>query len=188
MARRSAEDRDQPRGRRARREANDTFLASAAPALDHGTLCDLFSYKSASFWDSWQAFAALPEHGQQSLSRSHSAAMLPVNKCATDHDSLHRIDPPIRNLLRQGHVRPVLRHIEDEVHKCVLRTRSPHAELQLILPSARDRMVAHGVAQYYGLSHRSQNTANNRRVTVLAASSRRRTRPRPRGTLVELLL
>lgn len=186
MARRCAEDRDQPRGRRARRAANDTLLASAAPALDQNALCELFSHNSASFWDSWQAFAALPERGQQTLSRNSSVANIVSSSNVCDCDSLRRIDAPIRNLLRQGHVQPVVRHIENEVHKCVLRTSSPRAELELVLPNARDRMVAHGVAQFYGLRHHSLNTTGNRRVIVLASPARRR--PRPKQTLIELLV
>jgi hypothetical protein len=171
MAKQSPAICERTRGRRNRRVANDTLLASAAPQLDTEALAELFAYTSSSFWESWQAFVALPDHDQASTALS--AAVTPcVTRRASGkpvdvlNESLHRIDPPIRSLLVQGHVEPLLRKIEEDI---VHLHADRKAVLELILPSARDRMVAHGVAQFYGLSHRSRNTPDMRRITVIRA-------------------
>jgi hypothetical protein len=189
MAKQSPAICERTRGRRNRRVANDTLLASAAPQLDADALAELFSYTSSSFWESWQAFVALPEHAQASAALTPAVQLPHVTHRASSkcvdvlHESLHRIDPLIRSLLVQGHVEPLLRKIEEDiVHLHTGRS----AELEFILPSARDRMVAHGVAQFYGLSHRSRNTPDMRRITVIRAGGHEDCR-RPTVRLADLV-
>jgi hypothetical protein len=186
MAKQSSPVCDRTRGRRNRRVANDALLASAAPPTDQDALVELFTHTSASFWDSWQEFLALPVHAQAASllaatsPRTTHVVDKPVN---SPHESLLRIDPPIRSLLSQGHVESLLRKIEEDV---VHLHADRRAELELALPSARDRMVAHGVAQFYGLSHRSWNTPDKRRVTVIRVDDKR-DRPKPTVRLADLV-
>lgn len=217
-------------GRRNRRAANDHLLESTAEALsgpralEPEALAELFSYTSPSFWDSWQAFAQLPEELQTNASQlalmpsrqsPSSSLRASANLCTTflsksssntlqpladSHGtkpvneevsqvvraSFERIDPPIRTLLQQGHVEPLLKQLELHIEELQSSTGS-HQQLELTLPNARDRMVAHGVAQFYGLHHRSHNTRDNGRVTILQAD-RTKSKKSPPVRLSDLVL
>jgi hypothetical protein len=163
-------DQDQPRGRRARRAAQDDILLGSQ-ALDSDELVELFTYQSPSFWQSWQAFSALPEEAQSALpSTSVSSPAFPLaqKQHTLRNDLLRRIDAPILSLLRQGHAEPLLRSLETSVRSVARLERS---ELTLVLPTARDRMLAHGVAQFYLLASVSVDDENmpgrKKRVTVI---------------------
>lgn len=149
---------DRTRGRRARREANDLLLSASGGAPSAADLTELFSYTSPSFWDSWQTFASLPE-------RAQSPAPAPAPR-ADPRDPLRRVDARLRPLLAQGFVEPLVRRIERDVRAL---GEGADGEITLMLESARDRAVAHGVASYYEMTHYSTDTPppESARVTVI---------------------
>lgn len=200
MARRheAPQDGNQPRGRRARREANDSLLAtSGSPdSLAPADLANLFSYTSPSFWGSWQAFAALPEAtragaGEEKRSRRRREAAADRGGGGSGaalrraEQALLRVEPGVRELLSQGFNEGLVRRLESDV-----RGLAVSGELCVELKSARDRAVAHGVSRYYGMKSRSFDTPppECRRVTVIRADEGNAERPRPQVQLADLVL
>lgn len=170
---RSPSDEPPPsRGRRARREANDTLLARSCGAsdLDSADLTELFSY-SPHPYSGWAVFVSLPESSrvlrappraciQPRAARPEKGAAAALRAAER---ALLRVEPGVRDLLSQGFNEGLVRKIESDV-----RGLEDEREVSYVLESARDRCVLHGCARYYGLKSRSFDR-ERRRVTVVKA-------------------
>lgn len=161
--------------RRMRRLHNDAQLALSAAEiagpLSAEDFKSLFETSSRSHFQrlserpnarAWASFVELDERAQaDALTSPHRARRTPAVE--SGRDALLRIDGKIRNLFKQrlGYVRPIVKDVEQRVVEL-----GPGASLSLRLPHATFRMVAHGVAQFYRLGHRSLGHGNDR-ITVI---------------------
>lgn len=145
--------------------------------VSHVDLRDLFERKSRSAWSAlsqdaesrriWDAFVDLDDDTQAGLLRAdHSVA-------------LHRVNRRLRFLIKEraDFVTPLVKRVEDAVVNL-----SPGHRVVLHMPLPVERLVAHGVAQFHHMGHRSFGVGKDR-ITVIHA--RRRVGP---ARLLDLLV
>lgn len=155
-------------------------MALAQAAIEHGDhpasmaeLKSLFSATSRSAWSHlcqdpdaaarWTAFVDMEEERQDAVLRHCTRGERDVNGAC---DALLRLDRRFRHLIKE---RPaLLRPWVEEVESKVV-SLPPGGTVSLRLPHALGRLVAHGVAQFYALGHRSVGTGEQR-VTVIRAT------------------
>lgn len=163
--------------RRQRRVHNDLALAQAA--VEHGAqpatmveLKALFSTTSHSAWSHlcqdkdaaavWRAFVEMEEEMQSVLLSEGEG-----RQKAIVSDALMRVDRRFRELIKErpALLKPWVEEVESKV-VCL----PPGGTVCLRLPHALGRLVAHGVAQFHALGHRSVGKGEER-VTVIHAKA-----------------
>lgn len=162
--------------RRLRRVANDSALHVAAAETgalptSRAELRSLFERSTRTSWTELSASAvaraAWAPFVDIDLDHLTTANTLPATSHTRnrhgDGGGLPRVDRRIRHVLkaRAGAVRPLVRQVEDSV---VDLRRGESVVLRLQDPLAR--LVAHGVAQFHGLAHRSSGIGLDRVLVV----------------------
>lgn len=164
--RRDPQDARPRLSRRERRQVNDALLRRDISAEDTKSLFDVPVRAPTHF-------AALRDV------RAVRAALKPQAQ-TVDHEP--RANRRIRALVKEkgAFVRPILSSIEERV-----RGTRAGERLMLHLADSLSRLIAHGVAQFYGHVHRSERVGSERVVVVCASQD---VRPLPPVRLVDLLV
>ena len=133
----------------------------------------------------WETFRGLSEEDQQEWLREgghHGTNALERKKKKQALRSVGRVDGRLRNVLkRREFLVPVIENVEEQV-----RSLSPGGRVVFIFASSVQRLVAHGVAQFYDMRHHSEDSGRGERVTIIQDKDSRK-RVMPENRLVDLL-
>lgn len=156
--------------RRLRRTVNDRAIEVAAEDIQAlpATRADLRALFERGVHT---VFTTLSEDTQAALAwapyiEQHVDDVLDINKkilCNNNLTGLHKVDHKIRHVLksRSAVVKPIIKQVEDTVvglHN--------GESIVLKLPHALSRLIAHGVAQFHSLSHRSCGVGADRVLVI----------------------
>eukprot|EP00178_Gracilaria_changii_P008389 TRINITY_DN2555_c0_g1_i1.p1 TRINITY_DN2555_c0_g1~~TRINITY_DN2555_c0_g1_i1.p1 ORF type:complete len:228 (-),score=32.04 TRINITY_DN2555_c0_g1_i1:478-1161(-) len=161
--------------RRLRRYYNDLNLAmnaASAGALPttHAELASLFEHRSRSEFDTlfgdnearraWDSFVLADDVAERAGVRKGASRV-------RDSQPVPRVDGRLRQLIKQrgALVRPLVEQFEKQV-----MALPAGQSVRLVLESPFSRLVAHGVASFHLMKHRSFDIGNQR-VTVISATS-----------------
>lgn len=180
FSKRTAKDRALERApvvpRKLRRYVNDERLAVTAESLNalpttRADLKSLFERQAHTIFstlseDSEAAHAWAPyvdENLDGTIQYMQQKAEVGTRGGEKEKEGLDKIDRKIRHVLKErgDGIKPLVRQVEDTV--CTLEKGE---SIVLHLPHSLSRMIAHGVAQFHSLAHRSTGYGSNRVLVI----------------------